>query len=179
MTSDPPLPEDEDADPNLDMDVDVEALLPPWSIWYAVRLMWAGAVLSLVALAVTLLTADSIKRTIADHLREQNKYTQHTVDTQYQNLIASTVAARLARCVVVWLWMARANGAGQEMGTALRHRPGARRTSSASWSRSRPTGSPCRRSCSAGLNVLLAAAVLVLLWHPDSSDYYWFKSKRT
>ena len=175
MTSDPPRAEDEDE--GEDIEVDAAALLPPWSIWYAVRLMWAGAALSLVVLAVTFLTADSIKRSIADRLCEQSNYSQHTADTQYQTLIASTVVVSLLG-VVVWLWMARANGAGKKWARLFATGLGATNILGFLVSVT-ADGVTVPQIVLGGLNLLLAAAVLVLLWHPDSSDYYWFKSKRT
>jgi hypothetical protein len=171
MASDPP-PEDEDED----IQVDVDALVPPWSIWYAVRLMWAGAVLSLAVLPVTFLTEDSIKRSIADQLREQNNYSQHTLDVQYQTLVASAVVVSLLGAVM-WLWMARVNGAGKKWARLLATGLGV--TNIVGFAASLTAdGVTVPQIVLDGLGVLLAAAVLLLLWHPDSGDYYWFKSKR-
>ena len=167
MTSDDPQPTEEEL---------AEADLPPWSIWYAVRLMWAGAVLSLVGLIVSFLTLDEVKRNIGADLREQHKFSQHDVDSISQNLLASTVLGSLV-ATALWLWMARANGSGKKWARALATTLGALNITWFALSFS-TQGITVPQLALAGISVVLAVAILALIWHPDSGDFYWYKSKR-
>jgi len=153
-----------------------DADLQPWSIWYAVRLMWAGAALSLLGLLVGLLTIDEVKRAIAADLRDQHKYSQQDVDTIAQNILASTIIGSLL-ATVLWLWMARANGAGKKWARTVATTLGGLNIV---WFALSITaeGATVAQLVVAGLIVAVAVAVVALLWHPHSSDYYWFKSKR-
>jgi hypothetical protein len=180
MTSDdaqpPPQPEASEVDPP-PSDVDAEyADLPPWSIWYAVRLMWAGAGLSLLGIVLSLLTIDDARRTIAADLRDQHKYSQHDVDTLSQNLLASTVIGSVL-AALMWLWMARTNGAGKKWARALATTLGGLNILWFALSFS-TEGITVPQLVLAGISVLLSVAILALIWHSDSSDYYWFKSRR-
>jgi hypothetical protein len=171
--SDPPPSDRPMSDPDTDpYDVD----LPPWSIWYAVRLMWAGAVLSLVGVVLAFATIDDVKRKIAADLRDQHKYSQHDVDALSQNLVASTTLGSLL-AAVMWLWMARANRAGKRWARAIATTLGALNLA---WFAVSITaeGVTVAQLVLSGLIVLVGVAVLALLWHRDSGDYYWFKSRR-
>ena len=84
------------------------AQVPP-SLRNAVRLMYAGAVLEVIALIVALLTISSLKTAI---LRQYPTYTA----TQLHNAqVVSTVTLAVGAVITIglWLWMAWANGRGR------------------------------------------------------------------
>lgn len=166
MTSDPLSFDAEAAD----------AVMQPWSIWIAVRLMWTAAAVSLLVLAVGLLTAGSIKRNLADQLRDRHTYSQHNVDTLYQNLLASTIIAALL-AAAVWLWMARANGAGKKWARTVATALGVVNVAEFGLSIG-AGGITVTQAVLTGLNISLSIAVVVLLWLPTSSDYYYLRSRR-
>ena len=161
----------EDTDPGYDSEP------PPRSIQTAVRLMWTGAVLSLGVLVLGLLSGGSIKQNIADQLREQHNFSQHNVDTVYHNVVASTVVVAIL-AAGVWLWMARANGAGKRWARTTATVLGAVNVAGFVLSLTQGQITALQLTLS-GLNVILAVAVLVFLWRMESTDFYYARSRRS
>ena len=77
----------------------------------------------------------------------------------------------------MWLWMARANGAGKKWARAIATTLGGLNITWFAVSFS-AEGVTVPQLVLAGASVVLAVAILALIWHPDSGDYYWYKSKR-
>lgn len=81
----------------------------PNSVQTAVRLMYAGAALSVIELIVGLTTIGSVKTAI------QKAYPHYTASQVHSLEVASIVIGVLVGLISVglWLWMARANAAGR------------------------------------------------------------------
>ena len=87
----------------------VERAQPPRTVVNAVRLMYAGAAIEVVALIVALVTRGSLKTAI---LKTHPHYTLaqlHTAENVRTGILV--IAALIA--VGAWLWMAWANGRGR------------------------------------------------------------------
>jgi hypothetical protein len=81
----------------------------PRTVLNAVRLMYAGAVAELAVLIIVILTANGV-RTAALH--RYPHYSAQVLQLVNVNLIADLVAIPLA--IALWLWMAWANGKGND-----------------------------------------------------------------
>lgn len=148
----------------------------PPPIRLAVRLMWSGAALSLIVLAIGVLASGATKRTIADELRARHTYSQHNVDTVYQNVIASTVVVAVL-AAVTWAWMAHANGAGKKWARLVATVLGAVNIGQFVLSMT-SDGFTAVQLVLTGASVALAAVVLYLLWRPESTYFYLVRSHR-
>jgi len=80
----------------------------PRSVRNAVRLMYAGAALEVIAVIVTLLTQGSLKSSI---LKSHPDYTAAQLHTAE---VARTAALIIGALIAIglWIWMAQANGRG-------------------------------------------------------------------
>jgi hypothetical protein len=81
----------------------------PAAVLMAVRLMYVGAGLSVVQLIVGLLSIGSLKAAI---LRDHPGYTTAQLNDAKASLLAAAVLFGVV-AVGLWVWMARANGAGK------------------------------------------------------------------
>jgi hypothetical protein len=81
----------------------------PSSVQTAVKLMYAGAALSLIELVVSLATIASLKSAI---LKKFPHYTSAQVHSAETAIVAGVVIEAII-AIGLWLWMARANGAGR------------------------------------------------------------------
>jgi hypothetical protein len=81
----------------------------PAPLLMAVRLMYVGAALSVVELIVGLATLGSLKAAI---LKDHPGYTNAQLNDAKASLLAATVLFGVV-AVGLWIWMARANGAGK------------------------------------------------------------------
>jgi hypothetical protein len=81
----------------------------PTSVQTAVKLMYAGAALSLIELVVSLATVASLKSAI---LKKFPHYTSSQVHSAETAIVAGVVIEAII-AIGLWLWMARANGAGR------------------------------------------------------------------
>lgn len=95
----------------------------PSSIQTAVKLMYAGAALSLIELIVGLATIGSLKSAI---VTAGNKAGKHYTATQVHDLEVTSIALGVIAGVIaigLWLWMARASATGHSyariVGTVL------------------------------------------------------------
>jgi hypothetical protein len=81
----------------------------PSSVSAAVKLMYAGAALSLIELVVSLATVGSLKTAII------NKYPHYTSSQVHaaEVVIVGGVVVEAVIAIGLWLWMARANAAGR------------------------------------------------------------------
>jgi hypothetical protein len=87
----------------------LERARPPGTVLRAIRLMYAGAALEVVALIVALVTKGSLKSAIAKAHPHYTSAQLHTAENFRAGLLA--VGALIA--VGAWLWMAWANGRGR------------------------------------------------------------------
>lgn len=81
----------------------------PNSVQTAVKLMYAGAALSLIELVVSLVTISSLKSAI---LKKFPHYTTAQVHSAEVAIVVGVVIEAVI-AIGLWLWMARANAAGR------------------------------------------------------------------
>ncbi|MFP5346648.1 MAG: hypothetical protein ACLGIA_06450 [Actinomycetes bacterium] len=136
---------------------------PPLAL--AVKLMYVGAVLSLVNLVIGLTQGDAIRR----QLQDQAGLSQEAIDTAVAVAFVSGVVAGLIG-IALWLFNAAMNARGKKWARILSTVLGALAVLSFLGSFAQPTTPP---TVIIGLLMALLAIVIVwLLWRPDSSRYY-------
>jgi hypothetical protein len=82
---------------------------PPYAVLNAVRLMYAGAVLEVLALIIALVTRGSLKSAI---LNRHPNYTSAQLHTaEFARTFPLIIGALIA--IGLWLWMAWVNGKGR------------------------------------------------------------------
>ncbi|HKE74342.1 MAG TPA: hypothetical protein VKB57_12045 [Acidimicrobiales bacterium] len=139
----------------------------PPSIRLAVRLMWLGAVVTVLGSLSVFVQTDALR----DRLKDNDAtLTKSDLDAAVAAIIGFTIVIGLV-IVALWLWMAYTNGQGK------------------SWARVVATvlgvlnvlflvgGLAMGNQTGLGLvfnfvNLVLAIVILVLLYRPDSSSYY-------
>ena len=143
---------------------------PPPSVVMAVRLMYAGAVVSALSLVVGLVTISSLRNSL-------HKADPSLTSTQLHNLQTVVVAGSVAIGVIsigLWLWMAVMNKAGK------------------SWARIVATVlfglntlflllGVARAGAAAGtlvsiLTWLIGLGAVIYLWRKDASEYFTARS---
>jgi hypothetical protein len=144
----------------------------PQTIRLAVRLMWLGAALSLLGLLLTFTQTDAIRDAIED---SDSSLTASEVDTAVDVIVAFNVVIGVIG-VGLWLWMASANGKGQSWARIVATVLGGLNVAGTLFTLS-SSGSTAVTTMFALIGVALAVVILVLLWRPDSSRYYEFKSR--
>src|SRR5262249_22571761 len=82
---------------------------PPPSVVMAVRLMYAGAVVSAVSLVVVLLTAGSVRTSLH---KAYPKLTATQLHSLQQVFVIGTVVFQII-LIALWIWMALMNKAGK------------------------------------------------------------------
>ena len=153
-----------------------QQMAPPKSILTAVKLMWAGAVLSAIGLVVGLVTLGSLKDNIRDQLAKNNKtYTQSDINTAYNITIASIIVIGVLG-IGLWLWMAWANGNGRKWARVVATVLGVVNVllTLVSLAQSQATAGSVILSV---ISAVLAIVILVLLWRKESSSYYLARSQ--
>lgn len=138
----------------------------PNSVQTAVKLMYAGAALSLIELVVSLVTVASLKSAI---LKRFPHYTSSQVHSAEVAIVAGVVIEAVI-AIGLWIWMARANAAGHNY--------------------ARITGTVLfvvytlfllidLRRPSVGVGLVFAALVwlaglgaVIMLWRRESSEYF-------
>lgn len=149
----------------------------PPSIRTAVRLMWAGAVVSLLSLIVTIATIGSSKDQIRDQMAASGQdVTPGMVDAAFAVAIGVGVVGALI-AIGLWLWMAWKNGKGRSWARIVATVLGAFNVASTLFTFSAGS-SPAPALVLAVVNLILAVAILVLLWRKDSSAFYRARSAR-
>ncbi len=143
----------------------------PRSIEIAVRLMWAGAVLSGVSLIVTLVTLGSLKDHVRQGLRDNHtSYTAHDFDTLFHTVVILAVIEALI-AIGLWLWMAWKNGAGRRWARTVSTLLGGLSLVLSLYAI--VSGTTIAASLILTLlNLLLAIAILAFLWRGESSEFY-------
>jgi hypothetical protein len=148
----------------------------PGPIRLAVRLMWAGAAVSLLSLIVGVATLGSAKDEIRDELtKDDPNVSQSTIDAAYAvGIVVVVVIGAIG--VLVWLWMAWKNGQGRSWARIVATVLGVLNVLFTLLAFTRPSVEPASLAFSL-VNLALAITILVLLWRKESSDFYTARSR--
>jgi hypothetical protein len=148
----------------------------PGSIRLAVRLMWAGAVVSLLSLVVGLATLGSTKDDIRDELvKDDPNVSQSTIDAAYAvGIVLVVVVGALG--VLAWLWMAWKNGQGRPWARIVATVFGGLNVLFTLLALTGQNAEPASLVFSL-VSLALAVVILVLLWRKESSDFYAARSR--
>ena len=146
-------------------------LAQPDSIRNAVRLMWAGAAISLISLIITLASLGALKTQIRDQLAKSNtNVTPDMVNTAYTiGIVAGVVGAVIA--IVLWLWMAWKNGQGRSWARIVATVLAVINVLSTLYTVLAGTATVAS-GILAVINLILAVVIVVLLWRKESSAFY-------
>lgn len=156
------------------------AVPQPGSIRLAVRLMWAGAAVSFLSLVVGIATLGGAKDEIRDELiKDDPNVSQSTVDAAYAIAVTSIVVVGVLS-VLLWLWMAWKNGQGRSWARVVATVLGGLNVVFTLIWLVTPNVSPNADVAALGfslINLVIAIAILVLLWRKESSDFYAASSR--
>ncbi|HYO32926.1 MAG TPA: hypothetical protein VES21_08750 [Nocardioidaceae bacterium] len=142
----------------------------PSTIRNAVRLMWAGAALSLLSLLVTLLSLDSMESRVRRELTASDTgLTAEDVDGLIGVFVAFAVITALLGALL-WLWMAWKNGQGRSWARIVATVLGGLNLLSSMFAISSSPGALELLLTLA--NLVLAVVILALLWSKPSSAFY-------
>lgn len=148
----------------------------PSAIRTAVRLMWAGAVISLLSLVVTLATVGSLKTQIRDQLdKSGQQVTSSTINAAYGFAIAFAVVTTLI-AIGLWLWMAWKNGQGRGWARIVATVLAGINVLSTIYSVASGSATPVSTIITV-VNLILAIVIVVLLWRKESTAFYAANSK--
>lgn len=149
-------------------------LARPQAVTNAVRLMYAGAALSLVGLLLTPMTADAVRTQIEDAMAGQDAgLTPSQIDAIVTFAIAMGVVFGLLG-VALWLLMAWANGRGRGWARIVATVLFALNAVSLLTSLPQLGSAPLPVALSA-LTVLVGGAAVYFLWRKESSA--WFQAQ--
>jgi hypothetical protein len=150
--------------------IPAQGLPQPPSIQTAVKLMYAGAAFSVVLLVVNLFSIGALKTA----LRKANATASKPLTaSQLHSLEGLTVAIGIFVAVVgvaLWLWMARANGAGKSWARIVAAVLFGFNTLSLLSAVTRPNALETRIFDI--VTWLIGLAATVFLWRKDSSEFY-------
>jgi len=143
----------------------------PSSIALAVKLMWAGAAVSLISLVISLAGLGTLKDDIADQLREDDPSVSHsTIDAAFAlGIVFAVVIGALG--VLAWLWMAWKNGQGRSWARIVATVLGVLNVLSTLAGFASQTAESITLVFSV-VNLVLAVVILILLWRKESTDFY-------
>jgi hypothetical protein len=149
----------------------------PPPIATAVKLMYAGAVLSLIGLIVTLLSLSSLKTELRDEIAESNPdFTTQDLDSLYQVTVGVAVVFGLVG-TALWLWMAWKNGQGRGWARVVATVLGGLNLVSSILTIAAGASLTVSEILTV-INLILAIVILFLLWRRDSSAFYVESSSR-
>lgn len=140
---------------------------PPASIARAVRLMYAGAVVSGANFLIGLALRGEFRRSIARH--SARHLTQRQLSAAFDAAIVAIVLAGILG-VALWLWMAYANRLGYRWARVTATVLFA--ISATDWVVSLGNGDPAWTKLTTLVVVGVGAATIVLLYRPDASAYF-------
>ncbi|KAA1380241.1 hypothetical protein [Aeromicrobium fastidiosum] len=143
----------------------------PASISLAVKLMGAGAGVSLISLIVSLLGLGSLKDDIARQMREADpSVTQSTIDAAYAvGIVFAIVVGAIS--VLLWLWMAWKNGQGRSWARVTATVLGALNVVFTLFGFA-AGGVETPTLLLSVVNLVLAVVILVLLWRKESTQFF-------
>ena len=143
----------------------------PSSIALAVKLMYAGAVLSVLSLIYSFTTMGDLKDDIADQMRRDDpSVSQSTIDAAYSVGIAFAIIFGLIGALL-WVWMAWKNGQGRSWARVVATVLGGLNLVALLFALA-ASNSETVTVISSVVSVLLAVVILVLLWKKESSEFY-------
>lgn len=143
----------------------------PSSIAMAVKLMWAGAAVSLVSLVVGVAGLGSLKDEIANQLREDDpSVSQSTIDAAYAfGIFFAVVVGGIG--VLLWLWMAWKNGQGRGWARVVATILGVLNVLFTLVGLAAQSSGAATTLLSL-VNLAIAVVILVLLWRKESTAFY-------
>lgn len=148
---------------------------PPRQLKWAVRLMYLGAILSALGIVRVLAMRGSIEGRILKGLNQQGQ----AVPAGQVHMISSAVLAMSVVfgliAIVLWVLMAILNRRGRQWARIVATVLGALNILSLLSGLTNPAGSPLQLGLRL-LGIVLAAAILVLLWSSPSGE--WFSAMR-
>lgn len=143
----------------------------PQSIALAVKLMYAGAALSILSLIYSITTLGGLKDDIREQLlKNDSSVSQSTVDAAYAVTVTLAVVFGLVGALL-WVWMAWKNGQGRSWARVVATVLGVFNVIGLLFT---VAGSEAETVSviSSVISVVLAVVILVLLWKKESSDFY-------
>lgn len=144
----------------------------PSTILTAVRLMYLGAALSLLGVLLTFTQTDAIRDAVED---SDSSLTASEVDDRVTVTVALVVVAGLIG-VGLWVWMAVKNGQGRSWARVVATVLGALNIVFTLLNLGGDTATPF--SVVSGLvSLVLAGVILYLLYRPESTRFYDFRSR--
>lgn len=147
------------------------AVEQPTSISTAVKLMLAGAVVSLLSLIYSLATIGETKDTLREEvLKNEPNASQSTIDGAIAFGIGFAVVLGLVGALL-WVWMAWKNGQGRSWARVVATVFGGLAVLSAVFTLSAGNAEAVSMVTTV-INLVLAAVILFLLWRPESSRFY-------
>lgn len=143
----------------------------PQSIALAVKLMYVGAVLSLLGVITTLFMKDQMRASAKAALDAQKKVPDAATLNAAVNVGMATAIIIGLIGVAVWIWMAKANGSGKSWARIVATVLGVLNIIFTLIGFTSSTGTGLSKIVSV-ISLLLAIAILVLLWRKESSAFY-------
>ena len=148
----------------------------PGSIRLAVRLMRAGAAVSLLQVIIGLATIGSAKDDIRDELiKDDPNVSQSTIDAAYAIGIGFVVVFG-GLGVLIWLWMAWKNGQGRSWARIVATVLGGLNVLLTLLSLAAPNAEAATLAFSL-VNLVLAIVIIIQLWRKESSNFYTARSR--
>lgn len=143
----------------------------PPSIALAVRLMWAGAALSVLSLIYAITTMGDLKEELRAELEKNDAtVTSATIDAVYGVAIGFAVLFGLVGAVL-WVWMAWKNGQGRSWARVVATVFGGLNLLGLLFTLGAGNADALTAASSIA-SVLLGVVVLVLLYRKESSQFY-------
>lgn len=139
---------------------------PPNSVLNAVKFMYAGAALSAVGLIISVVTISSLKSAILKRYPHYSATQIHSVEVV--GVAGAVIGGLLA--IGLWIWMARANGAGKNWARIVASVLFGISTVDVLASVARPNA--VLTLLFAVLVWLVGLGAIVLLWRKESSAYF-------
>jgi hypothetical protein len=140
--------------------------VPPSPVLMAVRLMYVGAVISVLGLVANLASVSSLRGTIE---KAYPAYTpSHVHSTEVELVVSTTITALIA--IGLWIWMAMANKAGKSWARIVSTVLFAFNTVFLLLGLIRPHAS--LGLAASGLVWLAGLGATILIWRRESGPYY-------
>jgi cytochrome c biogenesis protein CcdA len=141
----------------------------PGSVQNAVKLMYAGAVISFIGAIIVLAIHSRIESAIgkaAKNAKKVKPLTPHQLHTAEVTFVVALVVVLLI-AVALWLWMARMNGSGRRWARIVASVLFGFNTLWLFYVFRAPA-----TAIFVGLGWLVGLGALFLLWRPESTQYY-------
>ncbi|AYY14760.1 hypothetical protein EF847_20740 [Actinobacteria bacterium YIM 96077] len=147
---------------------------PPRQLVLAVRLMYIGAAIFGLNLLFFLVNAENIRTELRESLQTEDELGVEQLESQADTIYASGVGMLIVG-ILLWLWMARANKRGRYWARIVATILGGMYIIFALFSL---LGALTLASVITAVTIAIAASALVLMYRPESSEYYRAMSPR-